>query len=99
VDHRVELGAGEQHLHARRVQQVDLVQLDLLAGELHHPIEGLLARIVHVVHDLDLMASLEYLERRVRADVPSTAGQQDLHFTRRLASEKFKSRGRDNFLI
>ena len=77
--HEHALGGGEEGLHARHVEQVDLTETHLLARKLLHALEALGARIVHVVHDGHLVPLAQHLEYGVAANEARATRDEDLH--------------------
>ena len=73
------LGGGEEGLHARHVEQVDLTETHVLARKLLYALEALGARIVHVVHDGHLMPLAQHLEYGVAANEARATRDEDLH--------------------
>jgi len=79
VDHRIVLGGGEDGLHARHIEQVDLTERHFLARKLLHALEAFGARVVHVVQDGHLVPLLEHFEHGVAANEARATGDEDLH--------------------
>lgn len=75
VDDVVDVGMLLEHLVERGlILDVELVELGLLAADELNAVEDFLGRVVEVVDDDDLVASLQEGERCERANVAGAAG-------------------------
>ena len=79
MDDRVRLGAGEQLLHARQIQQIDVVELGGAPGKLGDALQRSFGGIREVIHDHHLVARVQQLKHSVGADIAGAAGDQNLH--------------------
>lgn len=75
MDDVVDVGVLLEHLVKRGlILDVELVELGLLAADELNAVDDLLGRVIEVVDDDDLVASLEECKRRERPDVASATG-------------------------
>ena len=79
MDDRVRLGAGEQLLHTRQIQQVYVVELGGTPGKFGNALQRSFGGIREVIHDHHLVARVQQLKHSVGADIARAAGDQNLH--------------------
>lgn len=80
LDHSVNVRAlGKDLLHILLAGHVSLIEAEVLAGDLLHPLQRGVAGVVEVVRHYDVIARVQQLDAGVAADVTSAAGDQNCH--------------------
>ena len=74
MDDRVDLGLGKDLFKTLAVEEVDLVEFEVLAGDLADAVEGLGLGVDKVVDNDEFLPAFEKLDAGVGADIAGAAG-------------------------